>query len=209
MDAHGGEGARRTSRLRGRAGGAATVLGVTEISERYRTIADTFAARVEGIPADRWSSPSPCEGWTARDVALHVVDVHRRLVEGIADREPLPLPADVDVVEAWRDARAAVEAILADPVRARQISTGRFSPLPFEALVGRLLCADTLVHTWDLARATGQDERLDPEAVTHTYGGLKPMDATLRGSGAFGARLEAPDGADEQTELLCFLGRTV
>lgn len=182
---------------------------MSEIAERYRIIADGFAARVEGTPPDRWASPSPCEGWTARDVVLHVVEVHRRLLAGIDDRDPLPLPADADLVAAWHEARAEVETTLADRARATQITTGRFSPLPFEALVGRLLCADTLVHTWDLARATGQDERLDAEAVTHAYSGLKPMDGTLRNSGAFADKVTPPGDADEQTQLLCFLGRQV
>lgn len=180
---------------------------MSKIAERYRIIADGFTTRVEGTPTERWASPSPCEGWSARDVVTHVVEVHRRLVAGIEDGDPAPLPADVDVITAWREARAEVEETLADRVRATQITTGRFSPLPFEALVGRMLCADTLVHTWDLARATGQDERLDADAVVHTYSGLKPMDGTLRNSGAFADKVAPPDDADEQTQLLCFLGR--
>ena len=33
------------------------------------------------------------------------------------------------------------------------------------------------------------------------------MDEMMRGSGAFGPKVEAPPGADEQTRLLAFLGR--
>jgi uncharacterized protein (TIGR03083 family) len=29
--------------------------------------------RVSATPSDAWSLPSPCEGWTARDVVAHVV----------------------------------------------------------------------------------------------------------------------------------------
>ena len=36
--------------------------------------------------------------------------------------------------------------------------TGMFGEQTFESLVGRLVCSDTLIHTWDLARATGQVE---------------------------------------------------
>ena len=38
---------------------------------------------------------------------------------------------------------------------------------------------------------------------------LKPMDEAMRGPGAFGPKVEAPPDADEQTQLLCFLGRRV
>ncbi|HME46597.1 maleylpyruvate isomerase N-terminal domain-containing protein [Mycobacterium sp.] len=35
---------------------------------------ELFDSRVAAVSSDAWSSPSPCEGWTARDV----VAPHRR-----------------------------------------------------------------------------------------------------------------------------------
>ena len=81
--------------------------------------------------------------------------------------------------------------------------------MPLEQMVGRIMCSDVLVHTWDLARATGQDETLNAEAVEGTFSGLKPMDAMIRQPGIFGPKLESPEGADLQTQMLCFLGRAV
>ena len=46
---------------------------MTEIADRYRRLSDAFAATIAAVPDDRWSSPSPCEDWTARDVVGHVV----------------------------------------------------------------------------------------------------------------------------------------
>jgi uncharacterized protein (TIGR03086 family) len=66
---------------------------------------------------------------------------------------------------------------------------------------------DVLVHTWDLARATGQDETLDPDEVHGLYEGMLPIDDVLRQSGQYGARVEVPDDADEQTKLIAFTGR--
>jgi hypothetical protein len=60
----------------------------------------------------------------------------------------------------------------------------------------------------DLARATGLDERLDPDAVARMLDGIEPMDEALRSSGHYGPKVEVPEGADEQTRLLAFLGRT-
>jgi uncharacterized protein (TIGR03086 family) len=71
------------------------------------------------------------------------------------------------------------------------------------------MATDVLVHTWDLARAVGGDERLDEAAVAGAYSGLKPMDAMIRRPGVFGPKVEAPEGADLQTEFLSFLGRQV
>ena len=36
---------------------------------------------------------------------------------------------------------------------------------------------------------------------------LEPNDALLRSSGSFGAKLDVPDGADDQTRFLAFVGR--
>jgi uncharacterized protein (TIGR03086 family) len=66
---------------------------------------------------------------------------------------------------------------------------------------------DTCIHTWDLARAVGGDERLDPDVVRLSWEMLEPMDAMLRRPGVFGPKLDAPADADEQTRLLYFLGR--
>jgi hypothetical protein len=39
------------------------------------------------------------------------------------------------------------------------------------------------------------------------FEGMLPMDEVLRESGQFGPRVDAPDNADEQTQLIAFTGR--
>ncbi|HLH28365.1 MAG TPA: hypothetical protein VKW77_05585, partial [Acidimicrobiales bacterium] len=108
----------------------------------------------------------------------------------------------------WSAATERVRAYLDDPERASSVvSGGPFGDQPFESLVGRLLCADTLIHTWDLARATGQDERLDLEGVAKAMEFLEPIDDAIRRPGGFAARIPAPPDADPQTRLLNFGGR--
>jgi uncharacterized protein (TIGR03086 family) len=64
------------------------------------------------------------------------------------------------------------------------------------------------MHTWDLARATGQDEHLDADRCAAVLEGMLPMDEVLRGSGQFGPRVEVAADADVQARLLAFIGRT-
>jgi uncharacterized protein (TIGR03086 family) len=71
------------------------------------------------------------------------------------------------------------------------------------------LCTDTLIHTWDLARATGQDEALDEEGVTKAMEFLTPIDEAIRRPGGFGTKVEPRPDADAQTRLLNFSGRVV
>jgi uncharacterized protein (TIGR03086 family) len=102
---------------------------------------------------------------------------------------------------------AAVRAALEDPGQASRRVESIIGPLTFTDLVGTPLCADILLHTWDLARATGQDERLDRDAVAAAIRFLGPRDAELRMPGEFGPRLAPPPGSDEQARLIAFSGR--
>jgi uncharacterized protein (TIGR03086 family) len=179
---------------------------MSEVLDRYRTLADDFSARVNTVPAASWSNQSPCEGWTARDVVAHVIGVHRHFLS-ILDGTPEPSGDSGDVVAAWVAVRSEVETALADPDRAGRVVETPFGAMPFEVFVGRVLSVDLLVHTWDLSRATGLDERINADAVSDAYEGLKPMDAMLRGPGRFKDKVMPPAGSDLQTEFLCFLGR--
>ena len=176
-------------------------------AERYGRVAAGFSARVDGIADDQWAAPTPCPLWTVRHVVGHVVSVHRAILAGIDVAPPPPPADDADLAAAWHRATGDVVSALGDPARATAPVAGRFAPMPFEQLVGMLGCFDTLVHTWDLARATGQVEQLDPDAVTFSFAALRPNDEAIRGEGSYGPKLEPPAGADEQTRFLYFLGR--
>jgi len=91
-------------------------------------------------------------------------------------------------------------------VAAREIDAGRGLETVEHAIDG-FCTGDVLVHTWDLARATGLDETLDPDEVHRMLAEMEPLDAVLRKSGHFGPRVEVPAEADEQTRLIAFLGR--
>ena len=81
--------------------------------------------------------------------------------------------------------------------------------MTLEATVGMFGIGDVLVHTWDLARATGLDERLDADEVHRLLVVMEPNDAVMRQGTAFGPKVPCPDDADEQTKLLAFTGRHV
>jgi uncharacterized protein (TIGR03086 family) len=178
-------------------------------ADRFRTLAAAFTDRVEAVPADRWESPSPCEGWTARDVVRHMVGNVDMFHGMIGEERPSGKTVDDDPVAAWAEARDAMQAALDDPETARREYDGFFGRTTLEQSVDRLMGADLVVHAWDLARATGGDEKLDPDAVHEVFTALQPMDEMLRAPNAFGPKLDPPAGADEQTRLLAFLGRRV
>jgi len=120
-------------------------------------------------------------------------------VEAVADGS--------DLLATWRDTSAAMLGALRDRARASKVVVTPFGEMPFEDLASRVACSDTLVHTWDLARAAGQDEQLDAGAVELAWEWMEPAGERLRASGDFGPAVEPPPHADVQTRLLCFLGR--
>ena len=78
-----------------------------------------------------------------------------------------------------------------------------------EDAIDTFCTGDVLVHTWDLARATGLDESLDPAEVHRQLVAMEAFDdSVLRGSGHYGPRVEVAADADEQTRLIAFTGRT-
>jgi len=178
-----------------------------EVADRYTAIAEGLDARVAGCTTAAWGVSTPCPEWTVRDILEHVVGVHRSVLALLDDPAADP-EAGEDAAAAWKTVTAAVRQALRDPGRATRIVSPRFGDMPFEDLVSRMVCSDTLVHTWDLARATGQDETLDAQKCTVMLEGMLPMDEMLRQSGQYGPRVDVPDDADPTTKLMAFVGRT-
>lgn len=171
-------------------------------------LVQSFDARVQSTAPDAWGNQSPCAEWKARDVVVHVGNAFNRITAALSNEEPHAIGADEDIVPAWNTARDQFLAVVATADLTRQVP-GPFGPMPAEQVIGRFMSTDVLVHSWDLARATGGDERLDENIVAAAYSGLKPMDAMIRQPGVFAAKVDAPSGADLQTEFLTFLGRNV
>ena len=189
---------------------------MSDSAARFEAVAAGFTARVEAVPADAWERPAPCDGWVARDVVRHLVEwlPGPGFLLGAFDVETGPIPSvDTDPAGAWAVVRDAIQGALDDPVIATRVEDcGPPGRLSFQAAVDMTCTSDVFIHTWDLARATGLDERLDPDEVRHELADFERMppevDDAMRSSGHFGPRVAVPDDADEQTRLLALMGRT-
>lgn len=188
---------------------------MSEIAERFRKVAAGFTARVEAVPPGAWEKPSPCEGWVARDVVRHLVEwlPGPGFLLGAfgVDTGPVP-PVESDPAGAWAVVRDAIQRGLDDPeVAARVADCGPPGRLSFEAAVDMTCTPDVLVHTWDLARAAGLDETLDPDEVRLQLQAMESLppevDRAMRDSGHYGPRVEVAPDAGEQARLLAFVGR--
>ena len=180
----------------------------TEIRERYRTLAAEFTRRVETVPPERWDDPSPCPDWTARDVVRHVVDTHRTMPAYVGLSLELGGSVDANPGRAWAEARDAMQALLDDPQRASLEYDGLFGRTSLQQTVDRFLNFDLLIHGWDLARATGQNETLPAAEVHRVYEDAARLGDSLRLGGVCGPAVSVSADAPEQDRLLGLLGRT-
>jgi uncharacterized protein (TIGR03086 family) len=175
-------------------------------ADRHRRIAAVFTERVHGT-AD-WDVPTPVPGWAARDVVVHLTSWSTGFLSGVGvTLPPGPDPA-VDPVGAWDAHAAAIQALLDDPESAgRAITNPHMGTMELAQMVDMIYIADVFMHTWDLARATGQDDRLDPELSAALVDGMEAMEEVIRSSGQYGPRVPVGDDADAQTRMLGFIGR--
>lgn len=179
-------------------------------ADEHRWVAGAFTATVEGVSADRWDDPAPVDGWVARDVVGHLVEWFPAFLDGSTG---ITLPAGPsatdDPVGAWRHQTGAVQGLLDDPdIAEREHDFPHMGRMRLEQVIEMIYTADVFMHRWDLARATGQDETLDPDRCAVMLEGMLPMDALLRQSGQYGPRVDVADDADVQTRLIAFIGRT-
>lgn len=178
----------------------------------YQRALDAFEGVLDGVDPGQWAAPSPCAGWTARDVVGHVAD-GQRLIKALATGQAPPDPgADPgrfcgdDPAEGWRAARADATSALTETALQRPVPFGALGQLPLHLFLGGHIL-ELLIHSWDLAQATGQAARLDPDLVHHAFATAQVVASTLRADGRLGPPLTPPARADELARLLAFMGR--
>ena len=177
-----------------------------EPAARHRAVSAGFTSRVAAAPD--WDAPAPVAGWRARDVVAHLTEWFPAFLEGgtglVLERGP---SAAEDPVAAWTVHAAAVQRLLDGPDSATAFRHPMVGEMPLPVAVDRFYTTDVFLHTWDLARATGQDEQLDPDTCAQLLEGMQPIEELLRSSGQYGPAVPVPADADVQTRLLAFIGR--
>lgn len=176
-------------------------------ADLYRRLAAGLTARVDAVPADRWENPSPCEGWTARDVLAHIVDTQAQMVGVVGLSIPDGPSVTADPAGAWRHTRDAVQAILDDPAKAGLEYDGHFGRTDLASTFRTFYCFDLVVHGWDIARATGLDETIPELDLDLLDGVIAQLGDSLHTDGVCGPALETPADADRTTRTLAALGR--
>jgi len=166
---------------------------------------------VGAVKNDQWGGPTPCAEWSVRELVNHVVSeelwaaplLRGQTIEEVGGQFDGDVLGDDPLGRARMaadDAVAIVEAIVPSGGRV-QLSYGEEDMGEYV----RQLCADHLIHGWDLAAATGGNTSMDPELVAEVGVWFAEREAMYRGAGVVGPR---PSGAgDPQSDLLAGFGR--
>jgi uncharacterized protein (TIGR03086 family) len=184
------------------------------LPEAHARALDATGLLVAGVSADQWHDPTPCDEWDVHQLVNHVVAgnwwvaplVGGQSIADVGDRYDGDVLGD-DPLDVYRESAASASAAFLAPGAMEAACAVSYGPVPGEIYAGHRLL-DVLVHGWDLAEATGQDTRLDPDLIETLWAAIEPQLDGLAASGAFGHRIEPPAGADAETRLLAALGRT-
>jgi uncharacterized protein (TIGR03086 family) len=175
----------------------------------HRQTAAVFTEVVREISEEKWDTPSPVADWTARDVVRHLVEWSTGFLESNSEVRLQRGPAfGDDPAGAWENHRDAIQAILDDPDRsAMPVTSEPLGEMTVAEAIDAIYTDDIFMHTWDLAKATGQDVELDPHRCEQIASTPPEVEELMRASGQFGPRAPVDDGASPQDRMAAFIGR--
>lgn len=162
---------------------------------------------MNAVDPGAWDRPSPCEGWTTRDVLGHIIDTQREFFEGrgldLGARPSLDDPA-----RAWREHTSKVAEIVADDAVVDTQYDGYFGPTTIGSTFEQFYIWDMFVHRWDIATGAGLDDTFTDAEIAAVEAGADSFGDSLYMDGVCAPGVEVPDEADRATRLLARLGRS-
>jgi uncharacterized protein (TIGR03086 family) len=192
--------------------------------EAFRAARREFESRVASVSSDQLALPTPCDNWDVHTLIDHIIagDTFATRVLGgatVADAVEGLIGADAVGDDALASVRAAAEAL--DVSFSAEGSMERVIHHPVGDIPGHQFLdfrtMDYTGHAWDLARATGQDETLDPDLVasllsrideyTDMLSGSEHFGGGTSGGGTSGGGTSGGDQASAQLVLLDAMGR--
>jgi uncharacterized protein (TIGR03086 family) len=185
-------------------------MDLPQIHERALSATATL---VDGVAARQMDLPTPCDGWSVRELLNHIVGGNfwaaelaaGKTIDEVGDRLDGDMLGD-NPSAAYRASAEVAAAAFNAPGAMDAPCAVSYGPVPGSVSSGHRI-VDVAIHGWDLAKATGQDTTLDPELVDAVAAIVAPQVDLLSGSGMFGTTVVVAADADAQTRLLSQLGR--
>lgn len=171
-------------------------------------------AVIAQVDADNENNESPCDDWSAGEVARHMIAILDRVAgfpQGI-DGDTLPLVVDLETPGSYSERFTAsaheVQRIWSDDAVLGQMLTLPWAVMPGGIALSIYVCELT-IHTWDLARAIGVQPEWHESDVAKCVEVLQfgipaePRDADI----PFGPVIEVADDAPSIHKLVAWVSR--
>lgn len=183
--------------------------------EAYQGAAQGLIPVYGGVNSGQLTSSTPCSDWTVKNLLNHAINVqaflHSALTGGsMTAGEMFQVDGDLPI----EGSEAALKSITDQVISAANgmdLSTVIATPFG-EMPAGNFMMIpmlDMVIHRWDLASATGQNNTIDAGLAEVCIGVLSPE--ALEGGrkmGAFGPEVPVPETGTVQERLLGSTGRT-
>ena len=178
----------------------------------FRRAAALADATVSVVRPDQLGYPTPCAEWTVCQLINHMLTGNLLFVS-LATGAPLPNRTanhvGDDHVASFRDSLARLNAAFSEPG-----FLSKRVPTPDGESTGAVLANmrfnEFVIHSWDLAKATGQSTDINHELAERVLADMRvsPLLARVRGEGGpIGEQQPVPPGANPADQLAAFMGR--
>ena len=168
-----------------------------------------FDAVVQRVPADRWDSDSPCDGWSARDVVVHACSVMQAVAAMARTGEnvvPTTLDPTDDVVELWNITRDDLLEALDHPNVVNRVGNYWFGESTIDDILAFSVW-DQLGHSWDVVRAVGLDAHASDDVAEASLAVISANADMIRQMGLMGEPVEVESDAPAMVRFLGLTGR--
>ena len=183
--------------------------------EIYEGAAQALIPVFGGVNASQLGSSTPCTEWNVQNLLTHNLNVQRFLHSTLTNRNmEMGEMFDVSADLPQEGAEAALKSITDQVISAANgMDLSAVLSTPFGEMPGAhfimIPMLDLVIHRWDLASATGQNNTIDSSMAEICIGVLSPE--ALEGGrqmGAFGPEVVIPTTGSVQDRLLGSVGRT-
>ena len=185
------------------------------MTREIRLAAHGFETRLRPVTGTQRTLPTPCPELNVHDLVTHQIRgmriytllLHGATREVVAKEQQSGIGSD-DWVGAFRSGyRTMRDAFSAPGALERTVAHPGMGEIP-AAMLFAMQLGELAVHGWDLARAIGADDTLDPDVVAALWAFAEPLSGMLPSTGYFSSPSgDVPDTAPLRTRLLDLLGR--
>ncbi|MCI0440327.1 MAG: TIGR03086 family metal-binding protein [Chloroflexi bacterium] len=160
---------------------------------------------IGGVKPEQLKGSTPCKEWDVKALIDHLVGGAGFFAASLEGAEPQP-PSGGRAQAAYDEATSRVLAAAKKPGVLDKSYKTPFGQMPgYAFMMGAFM--DTVIHGWDLAKATGQDAKLNDKHAAIIHQAFAPQMDGMRKAGVFGPPVEVPANASVQDKLLGMMGR--